>query len=113
MMAKKPIPDSCVGENIKRVMRERKLSSKQVCSALGIPSSSFSQYLNGTTEPRASVLLKIAKHLCVPIATLIEPPDSTPSPDPIQTVLESIETKRFVEIGAYRIVIQREITEKK
>ncbi len=104
--------DNCIGDNIKRLMHKKGMSSKQICSALGIAASTFSQYLNGT-EPRASVLLKIARHLCVPVEELIEPPKSTVT-DPVAAVIKSIEGHKYVEIhtGTYRVVISKELPNK-
>ncbi|HCW53530.1 MAG TPA: XRE family transcriptional regulator [Clostridium sp.] len=60
-----------VGNNIKRIRKDKKISQKDMAKMLNIPSSTYSNYENNNREPSAKLLKKIADILDVNISDLL------------------------------------------
>jgi len=61
-----------IGENIKRIREAKRLSQKEVISAIGMGPAQYSRIENGKTDPSVSTVAKIAKALGVSMADLFE-----------------------------------------
>lgn len=59
-----------IGENIKRIREAKKLSQKEVITAIGMGAAQYSRIENGKTDPSISTVEKIAKALGVTMAQL-------------------------------------------
>jgi len=59
-----------VGENIKRIREAKKLSQKEVISAIGMGAAQYSRIENGKTDPSVSTMERIAQALGVELAKL-------------------------------------------
>ena len=60
-----------VGNNIKKIRKERNISQKDMAKRLSMPSSTYSNYENNNREPNAQTLKKIASILNVDISELL------------------------------------------
>ncbi|OOM16726.1 helix-turn-helix domain-containing protein [Clostridium saccharobutylicum] len=60
-----------VGDNIKSLRKEKRISQKDMAAILKIPYSTYSNYENNNREPSAEMLNKIAKALNVNLAYLL------------------------------------------
>ncbi|MCM1533746.1 MAG: helix-turn-helix domain-containing protein [Corallococcus sp.] len=63
-------------DRVKEIMREKKLSQKELSKISGITEPSLCRYLRGDIEPRADVVQNIAKALGVSAAYLIGASDT-------------------------------------
>ena len=61
-----------IGENIKRVRKEKGLTQKQLAEILGVTQQMIGSYENSDREPKLNSLSKIAKALDVDVWELIE-----------------------------------------
>ena len=60
-----------VGNNIKRIRKQKNISQKDMAKKLNMPSSTYSNYENNNREPNAATLRKIADILNVDISDLL------------------------------------------
>ena len=60
-----------VGNNIKKIRKERNISQKDMAKRLSMPSSTYSNYENNNREPNAQTLKKIASILNVDISEFL------------------------------------------
>ena len=60
-----------VGNNIKRIRKQKNISQKDMAKKLNMPSSTYSNYENNNREPNAATLRKIAYILNVDISDLL------------------------------------------
>lgn len=60
-----------VGNNIKKIRKEQKLSQKDMAKILNLPCSTYSNYENNNREPSAKILKKIADVLNVDIKDIL------------------------------------------
>lgn len=61
-----------VGENIKRIRKEKGLKQKDLAEALSVSEVMISQWENGSRNPKQSTLIKIAKALDVHLKDLLD-----------------------------------------
>lgn len=59
-----------IGENIKRIREAKKLSQKEVITAIGMGAAQYSRIENGKTDPSVSTLERVAQALGVELAEL-------------------------------------------
>ena len=52
-------------KRLKMLIKERKLTQKQIADALGIPASTFSGYVQGYSEPSLDTLIRLADYFKV------------------------------------------------
>ena len=64
-----------ISKNIKRIREAKKLSQKEVISAIGMGAAQYSRIENGKTDPSVSTLIKIAKAMGVSMAELFTDKD--------------------------------------
>lgn len=76
-----------VSKNIKRVREAKKLSQKEVISAIGMGAAQYSRIENGKTDPSVNTLIKIAKALGVSMAELFTDKDVLKDVNSIDTTL--------------------------
>ena len=98
-----------VGENLKKLMATRRVSAKEISQTTGIPASTISQWLSGSTqEPKPEALLKLARFFSVSVEFLIT--GEHPEVEAIKNVFSNFETQ-FVTVhqGTYKVVIQKEV----
>ena len=62
-----------VGEQIKRIRKEKGLTQREVCERMGKTPSFIGQYENGARLPKYDTLKEIAKALGVRVRVLLEP----------------------------------------
>ncbi|MBS5984070.1 MAG: helix-turn-helix transcriptional regulator [Clostridium butyricum] len=60
-----------VGNNIKKIRKEKNISQKDMAKKLNMPSSTYSNYENNNREPNALTLKKIADVLSVDVHDLL------------------------------------------
>lgn len=60
-----------LGENIKRELKIKNISQKQLCEMTGISESNMSKYLNSERSLRSDIIAKIARALNVSIYQLL------------------------------------------
>lgn len=60
-----------IGERIKRVRKDKKLTQKEVCDTLEMPQPNLSLYETGETRPPLSFLIAFAKEYDVSIDYLV------------------------------------------
>lgn len=60
-----------VGDNIKALRKEKRISQKDMAAILKIPYSTYSNYENNNREPSAEILNRIAKALNVDLSYLL------------------------------------------
>lgn len=61
-----------VGEKIKKARLEKGLTQKEIAQKIGISQPTYTQWENGTRNPKRETLIKIATALDVPIALLYD-----------------------------------------
>ena len=66
-------------ENLKRHMRERDKSRKEVCEALGVSYYTFSDWVNGKKYPRMDKVEKLANYFGILKSDLIEGKQKQPT----------------------------------
>lgn len=59
-----------IGENIKRIREAKKLSQKEVITAIGMGAAQYSRIESGKTDPSVSTLERVAQALGVELAEL-------------------------------------------
>jgi transcriptional regulator with XRE-family HTH domain len=62
-----------IGDNIKRIREAKKLSQKEVITAIGMGAAQYSRIENGKTDPSVSTLERVAQALGVELAELFTP----------------------------------------
>ena len=60
-----------VGNNIKKIRKEKNISQKDMAKKLNMPSSTYSNYENNNREPNAATLKRIASILNVDLSDLL------------------------------------------
>lgn len=60
-----------IGENIKRELKNKNISQKELCKKTGITESNMSKYLNSEKSLRSDIIAKIARALDVSIYQLL------------------------------------------
>ncbi|OED44984.1 hypothetical protein AB832_01650 [Flavobacteriaceae bacterium (ex Bugula neritina AB1)] len=76
-----------ISKNIKRIREAKKLSQKEVISAIGMGAAQYSRIENGKTDPSVSTLVKIAKAMGVSMAELFTDKDVLKDINSIDTTL--------------------------
>lgn len=61
-----------IGNNIKRIRTDKKISQKDFANSINMPISTLANYENNHREPSIEVLTKIAMALEVPVSKLLE-----------------------------------------
>jgi transcriptional regulator with XRE-family HTH domain len=61
-----------MAKNIRRLMNENNMNSKDVYTAIGVPQATFSNWINAETYPRIDKIEKMAKLFNVSKAELVE-----------------------------------------
>lgn len=100
--------DMPIGENIKNIIHERRLSLKEVAHGSGIPISTLSQWCNNRQAPLAEPLMRLAKFFSVSVEQLIT--GQTPEAAVINEMAETFD-KHFIQIhqGVYRVKIEKQV----
>lgn len=68
-----------IGENIKKVRKEKGLLQKQVAAEVGLDQSNYNKIENGQRQPSIEVLYKLAKLFGMTIDQLINLEDGIPN----------------------------------
>jgi transcriptional regulator with XRE-family HTH domain len=99
---------SSIGQRIRQVMQDRKISSKELAQSAQVPASSLAQWINYKKQPRPDVLLRIARCLDVSIEWLIT--GEQPEVRLAKEIIGAMETK-WAEIhqGTYRVRIEKQV----
>ena len=79
-------------ENLKRYMRERDKSRKEVCEAIGVSYYTFSDWVNGKKYPRMDKVEKLANYFGILKSDLIEDKQKQPTEGEL-----SIRKKAFMQ----------------
>lgn len=58
-------------KRLKMLIKERKLTQKQIANDLGIPASTFSGYVQGFSEPSLDTLIRLADYFKVSVDYLL------------------------------------------
>lgn len=70
-MAKKKTDIEIIGDNIRRIREEKRLSQKELAAAIGVAPTQYSRVETGKVMPALKTLIKIAKTLDVPLDALV------------------------------------------
>src|ERR1700751_2842761 len=94
-------------ENLKRLMKEHSVSTRALTLALGIPSSTISEWTAGREPKLGDPVLKLAKFFGVSLEFLIT--GKEPEQEVIQTLLETECEQDFMTIhqGIYRVRLEK------
>ena len=65
------INENIIGDNIKRIRKEKKITQKELGEMLGVSQSAINQFENNKSTPKTQTLQKIADALDVPISFLM------------------------------------------
>jgi transcriptional regulator with XRE-family HTH domain len=81
-----------VGENIKKVRKEKGVQQKAVAQEIGLDQSSYNKIENGKREPSVEVLQKLSVIFGVTVDDLLNPDNNQPSPVTVEdkTITEKI-----------------------
>ena len=88
------------GENMKAIMKQKKITSRTLAPAIGISETYVSYLLNGKKSPTFKLVEKIAAYLGVPIEALITKKEPPPTDElealakKYQSVLLAMESMR-------------------
>lgn len=85
-----------VGENIKKIRKEKKISQKQLGVLCGMSEAQIGQYENGYRSPKFETVLKIANALEVSINELLDISETTKESN-IQKITLNVEIKNIDE----------------
>lgn len=67
-----------IGENIKRIRKEKALQQKQVALEIGLDQSNYNKIENGKREPSVEVLNKLASLFGVTVDDILNPDKEMP-----------------------------------
>jgi transcriptional regulator with XRE-family HTH domain len=98
---------------LKRLMKERGISTKVLSAATAVPASTISEWLNSDREPKLNGnILKVARFFGVALEYLIT--GEEPEVNMIKDLVENLE-ESFLQVhqGTYRITIERQSSDKK
>ncbi len=70
-MAKKKTDIEVIGDNIRRIREEKRLSQKELAAAIEVAPTQYSRVETGKVMPALKTLIKIAKTLDVPLDALV------------------------------------------
>ncbi len=99
---------SIIGENIKSLMHQNRLSAKELAKAIKVPPSSLSTWLTTEQQPRGDVLVRLSKHFGVSVDYLLtgEHPETIAA----REIIGEMERQFFsVSSGIYRVTIEKEV----
>lgn len=85
-----------VGENIKKIRKEKKISQKQLGVLCGMSESQIGQYENGYRSPKFETVLKIANALDISYFELLDISETTKESN-IQKITLNVEIKNIDE----------------
>ena len=61
-----------IGENLKFLRKNKKISQEELANSLGLTRSSYSGYENGVAEPNVQNLLKFSEFYGLPVDVLVK-----------------------------------------
>ena len=93
-----------VGENIKRIRKERHLSQRELGEKLGISQQMVGQYENNPTPPKLETIQKIASALDVPVYILDDRIKYTTNHEKLSQIFNSTDS---VEVEAVKALLAR------
>jgi transcriptional regulator with XRE-family HTH domain len=81
-----------VGENIKKIRKDKGLQQKQVALEIGIDQSNYNKIENGKREPSVDLLNKLANLFGVAVDDILNPDTQTPQEITIEdkTTMEQV-----------------------
>lgn len=83
---------SSIGDRLRKIRKERKLTQKQIGDYLGMSESGYGYYEQGTRKPSNETIKKLAKKYNVSVAYLLcETDDPTPSDSDTYNPLHEID----------------------
>lgn len=86
-----------VGEKIRALRKEQKMTQNRLGNLLGIDGTRISQYEIGQRNPKIETLSRIADALGVPVSQLL-PDDVQLTKGPVQKKFNNSIMKRFLEV---------------
>jgi transcriptional regulator with XRE-family HTH domain len=109
-----------IGENIKKLMKERNVSAREVSRRTGIPQSSISDFLNSVKNPSSKVIIQLADFFDVTTDEILrgKKPElksvASKETDALETLMSQV-SNGFVPVasGIYRISIEKLVDVKK
>ncbi len=60
-----------LGENIKKILKNKKLSQKELAKKMELTPSAINNYIKNKTEPNIEILIKLSKELNISIDNLV------------------------------------------
>ena len=91
--------------NLKRVMDERGLTVKTICEATGIPTSTLSDWLSGSSPRLNDHILKLTRFLGCSVDFLLT--GSEPEKEIIESIVEEGSNFSEIHVGVYRVKIEK------
>lgn len=92
-------------ENLKRLMKERRVSAKVVSEATGIPPSTISEWTAGREPKLGDALIRLARFFGVSLEYLATGEEKEPQPEDFLNALDD----SFITIhqGVYRMKLEK------
>ena len=94
-----------IGEKIKVLRKERKMTQEQLATSLGLKSAAISKYEKGIVSPSWANIVKIAAVFNISSSELIEGVDLWFDPAPVESTLWEAEFEHKLNKMGYRIII--------
>jgi transcriptional regulator with XRE-family HTH domain len=93
-------------QNVKKILRERKLSNKEVCASAQISPSTLSQWLKGQKPLMDDSVLRLARCLGVTVDFLLS---GEQIPADLQQNIDDILSQDFFELhsGLYKLTVHK------
>lgn len=88
-----------IGDNIKRIRLENKLTQFELGEILGVSNKAVSSWENGVKIPRMGVIEKMSQHFGIPKSVIIEGGDASPTESKALSSLIPIQIKKFPMLG--------------
>lgn len=90
-----------LSENLKRLLKESRISRREIAKAINVEYATFCDWARGRTYPKYNQIKKIADYIKVPISSLTEPRESQLINEVSDyEILENKERIQIIPIGA-------------
>ena len=95
-----------ISENIKKMMKERKISGTELSKRLGVSNQTISAWVNGKKIPRMKMLVDLAEALECPLTALVDP-DPTSYRQELDNVLYRLSESQIEEVLNYALYLEK------
>ena len=97
-----------IGENIRRLLIEKKIKQKDVAEYLGVSNGTFSDWLRGRHIPKSQYIVAMAKYFEVTPLELTTKRAASPTEDRLTALFDSLtEDQKAAAIDYMKYLIQK------